>query len=120
MAVFRDEPGADKVAASLADGGCVMHVANMSEFCSAVPRKSGGRVTSDEAMMWLERNGIDCVDWRDRPFGLLTADVRVAVPALSLGDGIAVALATMLGVPLLTTERAFLRAGNFATIDLIR
>jgi len=26
----------------------------------------------------------------------------------------------MLGVPLLTTEKAFLHAGNFAIIDLIR
>ena len=120
MAVFRDEPGADKVAVSLLAGGCVMHVANMSEFYSAVPRKSTGLFTPVEAMAWVDRNGIDGIDWMDRPFALLAAEVRVAVPALSLGDGLAVALASVLDVPLLVAERAFKKAAGFATIELLR
>jgi len=35
-------------------------------------------------------------------------------------DKVPVALATMLGVPLLTTEKAFKEAADFAAIDLIR
>ena len=117
MACYRDEPGHEKVDRALVVGGCVMHVANICEFCFAVPKKSGWTVAPDVALAWLDRYGIDGIDRMDRHITMLAVDVRMAVPALSLGDGLAVALASTLGVPLVVAEHVFAKAGGFASIE---
>ena len=120
MACYRNETGHEKVDKALALGGCVMHVANICEFCFSVPKKSGWTVAPDVALAWLNRYGIDGIDRMDRHITMLAVDVRMTVPALSLGDGIAVALASTLGVPLMVAEHVFAKVNGFARIECIR
>ena len=120
VAVLRNEPGADKVQRHLIVGDGCMHAVNMGEFLYTISRRLPERFTPESASIWLETSAIRPSEIITRTFLVLTARIRRASPALSFGDGVAVALAASLGVPVLTTEKAFAKASEFARVELIR
>ncbi len=120
VAYGRGEPGRDVAWAHLRRGGCVMHEVNISEIAFTMPRKHPGAWSSRTAVDWLEKVGIVTVAGFDRRWAEVVAEIRLVAPALNLGDGVAVALASSLRVPVLTADRAFLAARDFADIQLIR
>ena len=120
IARFRGETGGDLVESILAEKRCAMHTVNVAEFCLTLPRKTEQRITPEAATGLLDAAGIMRVELMTDPFLWLAARVRLANPPLSVGDGLAVALASVLGVPLLVTEKAFEKAAEFATIKRIR
>ncbi len=60
------------------------------------------------------------MDILDLNFLQLTARIRLAEWSLSIWDGVSVALASVLDIPLVTAERNFKRAHDYAWIELIR
>lgn len=120
VAFWREEKGTDVVRAQLHRGGCVMHEVNVSELCFTLPRKLPNRFTRQSARTMLDMLGVVTVDGFDQEWADAVADIRLAVRELSVGDGVAVALASSLNIPVLTTEKAFDRAAEFAKIERIR
>ena len=120
VAYWRREKGGDRVAACLDADGLAMHMVNVSEFCFTATRKLPDSFSPRFALAWLGENGITIVQEFNHVWAEQVAEIRLAAPALNFGDGVAVALASTMNVPLLTTDRAFLRAADFAAIDLIR
>ena len=120
VAVMRGEPGAERVRDCMDGGDSCMHTVNIGEFLYTVSRRMPERFTPEIAAVWLDSATIGHSANMTMPFLILAARIRRAAPALSFGDGVAIALASTLGVPVLTTEKAFKDADNFATIDLIR
>lgn len=97
-----------------------MHAVNVAEFCFSFPKRQTDRLRAKNAWELLVQDGIGSVALFDPAFLILTAEIRLVAPALSVGDGFAVALASVTGVPVLTADRAFLRAADYAEIALIR
>ena len=120
IAYLRDEPGAAIVDKTLGAYRCVMHAVNVGELCYSAARRLPERFSPESAALWIEQAGIGRSHVLTTPFLILSARIRCAVPALSFGDGVAVALAAITGLPLLTTEKAFANAAGFARIELIR
>jgi len=115
-----DEPGADKVLAHLRQGGCIMHAVNTSEICFTLPRKRPGHFNRQSARAWLIEHGIRVFNGFDETWADAVAEIRLENKALNIGDGVAVALAASLEIPLLVAEKAFEDAADCATINLIR
>lgn len=120
VAYWRNEPGWDVTMAHLRNGGCVMHEINISEIAFTIPRKNPEDWSAHTAFAWLERVGIIAVEGFNRRWSEIVADIRIVAPALNIGDGVAVALAASLQIPVLTADKAFLAARDFARIELIR
>lgn len=120
VAYWREEPGCDVVGAALRDSGCAMHAVNVAEFLYSLPRRRPELFNISLASDWVERVGIVCMEGLDRRFRALCAAIRLAAPALSVGDGFAVALASVMDVPVVTSDKAFARARDFASVHLIR
>ena len=120
VAYWQKERGHDRVRAALREKGCAMHAVNVMEYLTVMPRRQPARFTVASAAHWLDRSGIACVEGTDARFRTLAASVRLADKALSMGDGVAVALAATIGAPLMVAEKAFERVSKFARIDLIR
>ena len=114
------EPGADVVQKHLELGGCVMHAINVSEICFTLPRKRPGEFDRHSARAWLLKAGVEIISGFDEVWADKVAEIRLKAMALNIGDGVAVALAGALGVPLLAAEGAFANASDFAAIELIR
>ena len=106
VACCLNEPGADMVRQRLYEGGCVMHAVNVSEFCSAMPRKLPGGFTRASALQWLEDAGIKFASGFDLAWARNVAEIRHAVASLSIGDGVAITLADALGVPVMASDKA--------------
>ena len=121
IAYVRGEPGAPFIASILSAHYCIMHAVNVGEFCYTAVRCLPDRFVSPEsAILWLNQAGVGRSHDLTSSFLILSARVRRASPALSFGDGVAVALASALCIPLLTTEKAFDKAAEFAEIRRIR
>ena len=120
VAYWKDEPGADVVYAQLQRGGCIMHEVNVCELCFTLPRKLPERFTAESTLALLKRVGITAVGGFDREWTKVVADIRKSAPALNIGDGVAVALASALDLPVLAAEKAFKGAEEYAKIELIR
>ncbi len=120
VAYWRGEPGMNATWAHLRRGGCVMHEVNISEIAFTMPRKIPAQWSPRIVVDWLEKAGIAAVEGFDSRWAEIVAEIRLAAPALNIGDGVAVALASSLRVPVLTADRAFLSASDFARIELIR
>lgn len=97
-----------------------IHAVNAAEFCYSYTKRALWLHPPKEALRFIHDDGADIIDILDPDFLVLTAEIRIASPALSVGDGFAVALASILDVPVLTTDRAFKQATDFARIELIR
>lgn len=98
----------------------VMHAVNVAEFCFSYPKRQPQRLQAKNAWELLALDGIGCAAIFTPSFLMLTAEIRLVVPALSVGDGFAVGLASVTRAPVLTADRAFQRAADFADIELIR
>lgn len=120
IAVIRGEPGAQTVRERLKNERCVMHALNVAEFCFTASRRQPEHFTPDSAMAWFAATEMGMVHLLDAEFIKLTAHVRLTVRALSVGDGVAVALASVLNASVLTAERSFKQAHEYARIELIR
>ena len=101
-------------------GGCMMHEINISEFCFSMTRKHPQKFNVHLARKWIYGVGVYPVDgfpgeWADR-----IAEIRLAEKSLNIGDGVAIMLASALGVPVLTAEGNFMGAAECAGIELIR
>ena len=120
VAYARDEPGASTIESTLDAYRCVMHAVNIGEFLCTISRRMPERFDPDSANLWIELAGVGRSYVLTSSFLVLSARIRRAAPALSFGDGVAIGLAATLGIPVLTTEKAFKKAADFATIDLIR
>ena len=93
---------------------------NVAEFAFTLPKKAPGRFSSQQALALLDEILVDQIELLDVAFLWLTAQIRLAVPELSVGDGFALATASVLEVPVWTADRAFAKARDFARIELIR
>ncbi len=120
IAVIRGEPGAERVRDRLTSGRRFMHAVNVAEFLFTAPRRRPDRFTPESALAWLNAAEIGVVDILDLDFLQLTAHIRLAERSLSVGDGVSVALASVLDIPLVTAERSFKHAREYARIELIR
>ncbi len=74
-------------------GGCVMHEVNVSELAFTMPRKIPAQWSPRIVVDWLEKAGIAAVEGFDSRWAEIVAEIRLAAPALNIGDGVAVALA---------------------------
>lgn len=113
------ERGGEAVEQFLKNRIKVMHCVNIAEFCFSFARRRE-KLTPKTALSLLASQGISGVDVLDDDIVALTAEIRLAAPALSVGDGFAVALASVCDAPVVTADKAFLQAADFAQIELIR
>ena len=121
MAFWLNEPGAERIYPCFRERRpVVMHQVNICECMFALPRKWPGRMSVATAAERVGRLSILRVAWLDDDFCRLAAMVRLSVPALSVGDAMAVASAAMLEIPVLTADFAFRKAVTFAEIQMIR
>lgn len=103
VALLRLEPGWEKVEAML--DGAVISTVNLAEVVGFLARKGATEETIRAvlARVAIEREGFD--DELALHAGLLEPLTRVA--GLSLGDRACLALADRLGLPAITTDRAW-------------
>ena len=120
VAFARLEPGAEQIRRRLESGRRFMHAVNVAELLFTLPRRMPTRFTPKSALAWFSAAEIGVANTLDQDFLRLTAEIRLTERSLSIGDGMAIALASVLGVPIITTERNFQRAGEYADIELIR
>ena len=120
IAYIREELGAEQVRKRLRFSRCLMHAINVAEFLFTAPKRMPGLFTPESAFAWFTAADIDTANILDPDFLQTTAKIRLAERSLSLGDGMAIALASMLEVPVVTSERNFKKAGDYANIELIR
>ena len=120
VAFLRLEPGAEHVRERLNASRCLMHAVNVAEICFTVPRRMPERFTPELAMAWFIAANIAVSDILAPDFLQMTAKIRLAERSLSIGDGMAIALASVLKLPVLTTERNFKKAHQYTAIELIR
>ena len=113
------ESGADKVEAWLERGGCVMHIVNVSEACFTLSRKRPDLFNRHSARGWLLGRGINFVFGFDSFLADQVAEIRLGNMALNIGDGVAVALAGVLGVPLLVADRGFRKSAAHAALEIV-
>ena len=120
VAYLRNETGADVVAHQFVLGGIWMHEVNVAELCFTLPRKMPDVFTPESVLEWLVKAGIETKAGFDREWGMRVTAIRRAAPALNIGDGVAVALAGDMKLPLLTAEHAFEDASGYAKMLFIR
>ena len=120
IAYVREEPGWERVQERLRFGRRFMHAVNMAEFLYAAPNRMPERFTPDSALAWFYAADIDVANLFDPDFLRLSAQIRLKEKSLNVGDGLAVALASKLNLPLVTAEGNFKRTHEYARIELIR
>lgn len=118
LAWMQSEPGSDVVQRALAGGGGAMSAVNVAEVCTKLTDRGLPRDEVKAAFLSLE---LDV-----RPFDLenafATAEIRPSTRArgLSLGDRACLALGMALGLPVVTTDRAWTGLDLDITIILAR
>jgi PIN domain nuclease of toxin-antitoxin system len=117
LALLGDEPGADRVAAALADGAAIGAV-NLEEVLTKLADFGMPR---DEADDVLEGLGLEVVPF-DADAARAASALRASTRArgLSLGDRAALALAASRDAPVLTTDRAWVGAVPSVEVVLVR
>lgn len=122
LAYLNEEPGADAVEAALAEGACI-GAANWAEVLSKVAESGAQPEALIEA---LEARGILGQALAVLPLlpedGLAIARLRPATKALglSLGDRACLALGLRLGLPILTTDRAWAKLALSVEVRVVR
>lgn len=119
IAYIRNEPGEEVVKERLRFGRCLMHAVNVAELLFTAPRRIPERFKPESTLAWFNAVEIGMADILDSDFLQLTATIRLSEKSLSVGDGMAIALASVLDVPVLTAERNFKHAKEYARIELI-
>lgn len=119
-AIALDELGATRAQTYIEDGACVIHEVNVSELCFTLPRKRPTEFDPVFTRAWVKHLGLYVMSGFSDNLGYLAADIRLQNHALNLGDGVAVATAYLLNVPVLTAEKAFAKSSMFVKVELIR
>ena len=116
LAVFKNEPGADKVAAVMHD--CVMSSVNAAEVYSKLTEWGMPEAMRDQAFALVPARIIDF----DAGLARLAGDLRAQTRSrgLSLGDRACLALARREGLPAVTADRAWAEVDTGVRISLIR
>jgi ribonuclease VapC len=116
LAVFKNEPGADKVAAVLHD--CVMCSVNAAEVFSKLSEWGMPAEALDQAFALVPARIVDF----DAGLARLSGDLRrlTRTRGLSLGDRACLALARRERLPALTADRAWGEVDTGVSISLIR
>jgi ribonuclease VapC len=119
LALLRNEAGADVVARALAEDDGAVSVVNLAEVLEHAVRASGDRTGADRLAELRELVAVEPVTEDD---ALAAAELypHTRRPALSLADRLALATSRRLGVPVYTTERAWLDAPSGADVRTIR
>jgi ribonuclease VapC len=117
LALLADEPGAERVADAIVAGATIGAV-NLAEVLTKLADIGMPRVAAEDALDGL---GLDVVAF-DAAAARSSAGLREATRSrgLSLGDRAAIALAAARGVPVLTTDRAWLGAVPGVEVVLVR
>jgi ribonuclease VapC len=117
LALLGDEPGADRVAAAVV-GGAAVGAVNLAEVLTKL---SDFGMPLSEAVDVLDGLGLQVVAF-DAGAAHATAALCASTRArgLSLGDRAALALAATLGVPVLTTDVAWVGAVPAVEVVLAR
>ncbi len=122
LAYLRGESGAQTVIAALGSGAAISSV-NLSETLTKLEEVG---VRANDAHSRLVDRGILGSALHVEPFtdedAIAAAQLRIPTRAagLSMGDRACLALATRLGVPVLTTDRTWLKPSLGLTVTLIR
>ncbi len=122
LAYLNEEPGADAVEAALAEGAFI-GAANWAEVLSKMAESGGQPETLIEA---LEARGLLGQALEVLPLlpedGLAIARLRPSTKAmgLSLGDRACLALGLRLGLPILTTDRAWAKLALSVEVRVVR
>jgi ribonuclease VapC len=116
LALLNREPGSDRVMAALPDA--VMLSINFSEVVAKLAKE--GREAS-EIRFYLDSLGLEIVDF-NQPLAYRTGFLLPLTKTigLSLGDQACLALAESLGVPALTSDRAWATLNLGIQVELIR
>ena len=117
LALLNGEPGADAVAAALAEGSIISSV-NLSEAVSILRNNNVSEDEVDVALDTVELDVLEFTRSHALQAGLMIAETRRA--GLSLGDRACLALAKGLGLPALTGDRNWLRVSVGVQVDLLR
>ena len=116
LALLNREPGSDRVMTALPDA--VMSSINFSEMVAKLTKE--GREAS-EIQFYLDSLGLEIVDFNQslayRTGFLLPLTKTIG---LSLGDRACLALAESLGIPALTSDRAWATLNLGIQVELIR
>ena len=124
LAVFKNEPGADKVTAVMHD--CLMSSVNVAEVHTKLSEWGMPDTLRDHAFALIPARIVDFDGAQARMTGTLRPDTKRL--GLSLGDRACLALALREDLPALTSDRAWGqlsqagdgRAGSAAKVVLIR
>jgi ribonuclease VapC len=116
LAVFKNEPGADRVVAVMHD--CVMSSVNAAEVHTKLTEWGMPSELRDQAFALIPATIVDF----DMGLARTAGSMRGATKSLglSLGDRACLALARREGLPAITADQAWAKADVGATVSLIR
>lgn len=117
LAMVNGEPGDGKVASAVTEGAAISAV-NLSEVVAKLNEAGMLELEIREALGSLGLDVIDLTSELAYRVGLLRPITRRL--GLSLGDRSCLALAQRLGLPVLTTDRAWLRLQLGIPVQVIR
>lgn len=117
LTLLHQEPGSDKVVQAIEDGAAIGTV-NLSEVASKLNELGAPEMVIQDAINALELTIVDFnteLAYKVGVFRSLTRHI-----GLSLGDRACLALAQHLGLPALTTDRAWEALSLGITVQVIR
>jgi PIN domain nuclease of toxin-antitoxin system len=118
LALLRQEPGAEKVRAVIADAA--ISAVNLAEVAGYLMRNGATLAETAEALFFLpvERISFD----EEHAYDTATMVTATRAAGLSLGDRACLVLAKRLGVPALTADRSWssIASAVGVTVDVIR
>lgn len=119
IAFFRGEKGGDAVKKLLYTSSCCIHSVNWIELYYKIHGYDGEKA-ADSTMAHLRRVGVSVTDITGEDFLRRVAKIKIAYPALSLGDCHAVGLAEWLNGTVITSDKRFSEASAIVKVKQIR
>jgi len=117
LTLLQQEPGSDKVVQAIEDGAAISTV-NLAEVASKLNDLGAPEMVIQDAINALELTIVDFSAELAYKVGVLRPLTKHI--ALSLGDRACLALAQHLGLPTLTTDRAWEGLSLGVTVQVIR
>lgn len=119
IAFFKAEPGSDVVKRLLYSESCCIHSANWIEVYCIIHRQNDENA-AEMICDLLQQLKVSVTDISDETFRRRVAKIKLAYPALSLGDCYAVGLAEWTKGTVVTSDKRFSDASDIAKIRQIR